>query len=225
MKNLARALLRTSLAAFLCVLSVDSIDAQVKGVCVSGCKIPEPRQQQQSPASNLDPKLILTGVAAEIRGDVTLIYPNGERVKATAQTPIAYGTRIITGPESKAIFALLDDTSFTIGSNSEMVLDDFVYDPSTSVKKMSMRVTKGFFRYVTGKIANRDPANMKVNTPVAAIGIRGTDLELNIDPFGSGQFVLHDGEVDVEEYDSNRIIPMRAGQTLRYENFKIVGVE
>lgn len=201
-------------------------DAQVQGVCVSGCYIPKPtRPEQQSPSSTLDPRLIQTGMAAEIRGDVTLIYPNGQRVKASATTPIAYGTRVITGPGSRASFILLDETSFSMQGDSEMVLDAFVYDPDTSFKKMSIRIAKGAFRYVTGKVAPRDYSNMKINTPVGCICIRGTDVEAFIDPFGSGRVVLHHGSIDFEEYDTGRVITMRGGQTLRYENFVIQGVD
>jgi hypothetical protein len=199
--------------------------AQVRGVCVSGCKVPQQKQQQQrSPQNSFDPKLILTGVATDIRGDVTLIYPTGERVKATAQTPLLHGTRIITGPGARAVFKLVDDTSFTMHANGEMVIDDFVYDPDISFKKMSIRLAKGVFRYITGKVAPRDYSNMKVNIPVGCICIRGTDFEAFIDPFGSGRVVLHDGRINFEEYDTGRVFPMQAGQTLRYENFQIVGV-
>jgi hypothetical protein len=197
--------------------------AQVPGMCVSGCNIPNPPQQPQAP--QLDPRLILTGFAVMVRGDVTFIYPNGERIKGSTQTPIVYGTRVETGPDAKVQFILLDETSFTIGPNSEMVLDDFVYDPRTDIKRVSARVARGTFRFISGKVARKDPENLRIRTNVITIGIRGTDLEINVDPFGSGTVILHEGEIEVEEHDSGKPFIMRAGQTLRYEDFKIVSVQ
>lgn len=156
---------------------------------------------------------------------MTYVYPNGERISAGAGTPIVYGTKVITGPGAKAQFLLLDETTFTVGSNGEMVLDDFVYDPRTGIKRVSARVAVGAFRWITGKVARRDLDSVRINIPVATIGIRGTDLEINVDRFGSGIVVLHEGEIEIEELDSGRPFIMKAGQTLSYENFKIVGVQ
>jgi hypothetical protein len=181
-------------------------DAQVRGRCVRHCNPPPNRHRESTPAQ-LDSKLILTGVSVEIRGDVTLVYPNGERVKATARTPVAFGTRVITGPGSRAVFMLLDETTFTMHGDSEMVVDEFVYDPGTSVKKMSIRVAKGMFRYVTGKAAVREPANMKVSTPVATIGIRGTDFELFQSASEAGYVRVHAGEVIVVYRRRPRPVP------------------
>ena len=69
---------------------------------------------------------------------------------------------------------LLDQTVFTLGPNTEMTLDEFVYDPFTDTGKITANVTKGVFRFVTGKVARKDPENMKIKLPVGTIGIRGT---------------------------------------------------
>jgi hypothetical protein len=208
--------------------AVSSSAWSIPGMCVSGCNIPSPppqQQPQQPQGPQLDPRLILTGFAVTVRGDVTFIYPNGERIKASANTPVVYGTRVTTAPDAKVQFILLDETSFTVGPQSEMVLDDFVYDPRTGIKRVSANIAKGAFRFITGKLARKNPDNMQIRTNVIAIGIRGTDLEIEVDAFGSGKVTLHEGEIDVEEYDSGKPFTMRAGQILRYENYKIVGVQ
>lgn len=191
--------MRIAVAVTLLALLMDPLAAQVRGRCVSGCSIPQSSQRsnQQSQQNGLDPKLILTGVAAEIRGDVTLVYPNGQRAKANAQTPLAFGTRVITGPRGRAVFRLLDETTVTMGADGEMVMDEFVYDPDTSLKKMSIYVAKGVFRYITGKIARRDPANMVVRTQVATLGPRGTEFELVQSAGKAGYVRVNQGEVMV----------------------------
>ncbi|MDE2510092.1 MAG: FecR domain-containing protein, partial [Elusimicrobia bacterium] len=86
-----------------------------------------------------------------------------------------------TGAGARMQIMLLDQTVFTIGPNSDMMLDEFVYDPKTNAGKVSAQITKGVFRFVTGKIAQRDPSDMKVKLPVGTIGIRGTMVEGTVD--------------------------------------------
>lgn len=114
------------------------------------------------------------GVAAAVRGKVNGTAPGAAgRVVETGQS-VYQNDKIATGPDAKLQILLLDETSFTIGPNSEMTLDEFVYDPATSAGKVSARVQKGNFRFITGKVARKDPENMKVKLAVGTIGIRGT---------------------------------------------------
>jgi hypothetical protein len=114
------------------------------------------------------------GVASAVRGAVRAIAPGAAgRVVETGQ-PVYSHDKVTTGPEGKLQILLLDQTSFTMGANSEMELDEFVFDPATNAGKVSAKIAKGAFRFVTGKVARRDPASMQVKTPVGTIGIRGT---------------------------------------------------
>ena len=88
--------------------------------------------------------------------------------------PLFLNDHVTTDMAGKLQVMLLDETVFTLGPNSDMVLDEFVYDPANGSGKVAARVTKGVFRFVTGKVAQRDPANMRVKLPVGTLGIRGT---------------------------------------------------
>ncbi|MDX6768635.1 MAG: FecR family protein [Elusimicrobiota bacterium] len=115
------------------------------------------------------------GVAAAVRGSVKATAPGGPAGRAVETgKPVYQNDAVVTGADSKLQILLLDETGFTVGPNSEMTLDEFVFDPATSAGKVSATVKKGAFRFSTGKVARRDPTNMKVGTPVATIGIRGT---------------------------------------------------
>jgi len=76
---------------------------------------------------------------------------------------------------------LLDETVFTIGSNSNIVLDEFVYDPFTGVGKVTASVTKGVLRFVTGKLGRKDPSTMNIKLPSGTLGIRGTIAAVQTD--------------------------------------------
>ncbi len=213
--------MRIAIAALLLAAPASIATVQIPSQCISGCVIPNPqRQRPQSP--QIDPRFIVIGVTAGIQGDVTYVYPNGERIKAAAGTPIVLGARVITAPGAKVQFLLLDETTFTVGPVAETVIDRFVYDPTNA--DVSLKIAKGNFRWVSGK-SKPAKSNINVRIPVGNLGIRGTDLEINIDPAGSGSAYLREGEVSFEEYDTGRTVTMHAGQTLRYEDFKIVGVQ
>lgn len=129
------------------------------------------------------------GVASAVRGAVNATAPGAAgRVVETGKSVYSHD-KVTTGPEGKLQVLLLDQTSFTMGPNSEMELDEFVFDPNTNVGKVSAKITKGAFRFITGKVARRDPASMQVTTPVGTIGIRGTITAGNVNST-EGTFVL-----------------------------------
>lgn len=122
------------------------------------------------------------GVAAAVRGSVRATAP-GQTVgrDLASGKPVFLNDHVTTGAGARMQIMLLDQTVFTIGPNSDMMLDEFVYDPKTNAGKVSAQITKGVFRFVTGKIAQRDPSDMKVKLPVGTIGIRGTMVEGSVD--------------------------------------------
>jgi hypothetical protein len=134
------------------------------------------------------------GVSAAVRGEVLL---------ARAQTPesaIRSGESVFmqdvlrSGPRSGMQLLLLDETTFTIGPESELVVDEFVYDPSTGAGELGARVVKGVFRFVTGKIAKDESGNVNVALPAGNIGVRGTIVAGSADPATRSSIVVLLGE-------------------------------
>lgn len=118
------------------------------------------------------------GVAAAVRGKVTQIAHTAAtgsvgRVVSSGDE-IRLGDKIASGPNSGLQIMLLDQTVFTIGPDSAVVIDEFVYDPSTGSGKLTASILKGVFRFVSGRIAAKNPKNMTVKLPVGSIGVRGT---------------------------------------------------
>jgi hypothetical protein len=91
---------------------------------------------------------------------------------------------------------LKDGTQLTLGENATLVVDEFVYDPSKSRGELSIRVVKGAFLYVGGRIEGVTGANVRIRTPAGAIGIRGTTVWGGPIDNGYGVIVLS-GEVTV----------------------------
>lgn len=131
-----------------------------------------------APALGQSAKEVRAGVAAAIAGavkQVSLRTPGTKVGRAVASGDAIYlGDRITTGPKSRLQILLEDRTTFTIGPNAAMVIDEFVYNPKTSKGKLSARILKGAFRFVSGKVANQNPSAVTLKLPTAVIGIRGT---------------------------------------------------
>ena len=122
------------------------------------------------------------GIAAAVRGRVEIAARSGEVGRlARSGEPVFLGNAISSGPDSGLQIMLLDQTTFTIGPDSAITIDEFVYDPRSSTGKVTASVAKGVFRFVTGKVAAQDPQAMEVRLPTGGIGIRGTIAAGRID--------------------------------------------
>ncbi len=125
-------------------------------------------------APSAAPNLTQIGVAAAVQGRVEITTPGAVGRIVHSGEAVYLGDTIKTDGVGTLQILLLDETVFTIGPNSSMVVDEFVYDPANDAGKVTAHITQGFFRFVTGKIAKKDPEKMKVNLPAGTIGIRGT---------------------------------------------------
>ena len=115
------------------------------------------------------------GVSAAVRGQVEVYAIDDDTGRqAVGGDDIFLGDEISSYEDAGMQLMLLDETVFTIGADTDITIDDFVYDPATGAGEVVASVTKGVFRFVTGNIAQGDPEDMTVDLPVGTIGIRGT---------------------------------------------------
>jgi hypothetical protein len=128
------------------------------------------------------------GVSAAVRGSVLLgeVGQADAVGRAVADGDAVYlGNAIKAGPAAGMQLMLLDQTTVTLGENAELAVDEFIYDPAQNSGQISMNLTKGAFRLVTGGVSDINPANTKVKTPTATIGIRGTIVLANVSSAGT----------------------------------------
>ena len=161
----------------------------------------------QSPA----PQSVQIGGAAAVTGEVYWLTPSGKKVPIKPGTPIFMNEHVSTGPDGHLQVLLQDQTVFTVGANSDMVLDEFVYDPSTNAGKITAQIIKGVFRFVTGKMVERQPYNIKVNTDTDCLCFRGTDVEASIGPDKSGYIRLYKGKLDIVQNKTGAVFTVEAG--------------
>jgi hypothetical protein len=144
------------------------------------------------------------GTVKTLTGEVWVTRADGTRVQLQAGDQVYQGDNIETGPDGAIGVLLADETTFSMGEESQMVLDEMVYDPATQDGSLNVSVVQGVFTFVSGQVAKTDPDAMKIDTPVATIGIRGTQVGIEIPPDGEMQVVLMEeadgfvGEVVIE---------------------------
>lgn len=122
------------------------------------------------PAAAQAPRI---GAAGAVSGQVTAGSASGRRALKSG-SEVFHKDSVTTDAKGRLQVMLLDQTVFTVGPDSNIVLDEFIYDPFTDTGKVTAQVTKGVFRFVTGKVAGKKPADMKIKIPAGTIGIRGT---------------------------------------------------
>jgi hypothetical protein len=88
------------------------------------------------------------------------------------------GDVLQTAGDGKVDLTFADGTTFNVSSNARMVLDEFVYNPSSTSNSTLFSLTRGTFNFVAGKVATT--GDMKISTPVGTMGIRGTAPRVEI---------------------------------------------
>ncbi|MDF7776407.1 FecR domain-containing protein [Sphingomonas sp. AOB5] len=118
------------------------------------------------------------GVTSAVVNDVRMTT-DANRVphKAVLRERVSLGNDIMTGKASRLQVLLLDRTTFTVGSNARIKVDRFVYDPNRKSSSVGVTVTRGAFRFMSGRPTHNAPGTSNIRTPTASIGIRGTIVE------------------------------------------------
>ena len=128
-------------------------------------------------------------------GSVTLERASAVVVQASTSGPagqakvgdlVYQGDAVATGADGRVGINFTDGTSFNLSSNARMVLNEFVYDPNSTSNSTLFNLTKGTFTFVAGKVAKT--GDMKIDTPVATMGIRGTTPRVEISDDGTVRF-------------------------------------
>ncbi len=84
----------------------------------------------------------------------------------------------------------IDDTRVDVTQHSKLIIDEFVFDPNSGTGKLSLKAALGTVRYASGQIAKNSRQDIKITTPTATIGVRGTDFSMTIDELGGSTIIL-----------------------------------
>jgi hypothetical protein len=111
------------------------------------------------------------GKVGAVNQDATGTPPDGGAHTLVVGAGVVYKENIQTSAQGSTQILFPDQSTLNIGRNSSLVIDEYVYDPKTNHGTMLTSLIKGTLRFVGGQISHND--GVTVNTPVAALGIRG----------------------------------------------------
>ena len=118
------------------------------------------------------------GVAASTKPNADGVV-GGNSQTLSAGSEVYANETVRTGNLGQADLVFIDKTNLTVGPTSEVKLDRFVYDPTGAKSSVVFKATRGAFRFVTG---TQDHRAYSVNTPYGSLGVRGTKVELVVEP-------------------------------------------
>lgn len=125
----------------------------------------------------------------EVKGEL------GTVVRAlTVGVTVSANEKITTGIESSTLLEFLDKSNLTIGASSAVVLDKFVFDADSGAQQVVFNLTKGAMRFVS---SGTEPEKFTIQTPVATLGVRGTDFITICDDEGKCAVLMNSGRVEV----------------------------
>ena len=123
-----------------------------------------------------DAKIDISKQLVGIVGAVSGTAKAGTR-ELKAGDKIYLNETIYAGIDSGTQILLLDQSTFTIGSDSEVVMDTFIYNPATNDGKIVANVKKGSLKIISGLISKKNPDSLTVNVPEGTLGSRGTEFQ------------------------------------------------
>ena len=128
-------------------------------------------------------------------GNVDQVEGNGvidrDKIDITIEEELSieqYDT-VKTG-NGKVGILFVDDTRVDVTQHSKLIIDEFVYDPNTKKGKLNLSAKLGTIKYASGQIAKTSRQDIKITTPTATIGVRGTDFTMTIDELGGSTIIL-----------------------------------
>lgn len=166
----------------------------------------------------------LAGVAsaAEVVGSVRSVQtygygtpPQGSRAPKYPRDRVVADEYLETVSRGGMVVRFLDDTELTLGEEAQVSVDRFVFDPRTRTGEQAVSLSKGAFRFVTGRMS---PEGIRIETPVATIGVRGTVVTGYHDEASNTTVIsVLEGEATVTPKAGGQPILVQRGQAFSVE--------
>jgi len=114
-----------------------------------------------------------TGAVFVVRQNASLTGKPGD--------PLYESDSVRTGPDGRLGLTLKDETRVALGPNSEVRVSQFAYSPGQGRLGMILRIARGVVAYVSGRIAKLSPDAVRLETPSAILGVRGTRMVIRVE--------------------------------------------
>lgn len=132
---------------------------------------------------------LLGFVAAAVAADVGEIKTvsgsaqlerGGQRLPVSAGMPVQQSDKLMTGADGSIGVTFTDNSLLSIGPNSALAIDRYVFDSTTHAGQFETSLSKGTLAVISGKIVKQSPDAMRVRTPSSIMGVRGTEFAVRV---------------------------------------------
>ena len=161
------------------------------------------------------------GEVTQLEGNGIIDRKDGDKGIVVEKELDVFSYDTVKTGNGKVGIEFIDQTRVDVTEHSNLIIDEFVYDPNSKTGKLNLSAKLGTIRYASGQIAKNSATEVKITTPTATIGVRGTDFTMTIDEVGSSTIILLPscdtngncfvGEISVES-DAGQIILNQAFQ-------------
>ena len=111
---------------------------------------------------------VVGAAVGEIKNQNNEILQNGSK--------IFFGDTIVSKKNANAQILFIDQTVLTLGEDTEMTIDEFIYDPKNNEGSFVSSVKSGTVKFITGQISKNNPEDLEVKVPAGTLGARGTEF-------------------------------------------------
>ncbi len=130
----------------------------------------------QQPAA---PQAVAAGRVKVVAGAASIVRA-GQVIAAQPGQAVFESDSLRTGTDGRIGVTLADDTRVSVGPGSEVRLDSFAYAPESGRVGLALQFIRGMAIYVSGQIAKLAPDSVRLDTPAATLGVRGTTLAVRV---------------------------------------------
>lgn len=120
------------------------------------------------------------GLVKVSKGSVQ-IQRGGTKVPAVVGTAVRTSDVIVTGADGSAGITFTDNSLVSVGPNSVFAIDKYRFDTTTHAGEFEGNLRQGRLAAVSGKMVKQAPESMKIRTPSAVMGVRGTEFVVQVD--------------------------------------------
>jgi hypothetical protein len=127
-----------------------------------------------------------TAIAADV-GEVKVAKGAAHLERGTEKLPVRVGMpvqpsdKVVTGADGTVGITFADNSLLSVGPDSVLAIDRYVFDSTTHAGQFDSTLSKGTLAVISGKMVKQSPDAMRVHTPSAIMGVRGTEFIVKVD--------------------------------------------
>jgi hypothetical protein len=159
------------------------------------------------------------GAVESLANDAWGTPAGAARVALAEAAAIFRNERLETGDDSAAAVRFVDASKLTLGENANAIVDEYIFAGEAS--RSTMTLAKGAFRFISGQMPEK---NMKLQTPTVSIGIRGTELKIDVYDDGSTELSTIEGAANIVSNVTNQALDILAGHSVTCDANGVLGV-